>query len=70
MPASLAKEQLKTSYVDALRYVWIVLCVYAGVAFIVNLRTEALPLDQELVTEQGFKHQTKSSNDETKIMQS
>jgi hypothetical protein len=31
MPAGLAKQQLKTAYVDSLKYIWIVLCVFAGV---------------------------------------
>jgi len=70
MPAGAAKEQLKTAYVDALRYVWIVLCVFAGVAFVVSLWTEALPLDRALETEQGFKHKRKSSDEETKLEQS
>jgi hypothetical protein len=70
MPAGLAKEQLKTSYVDALKYVWIVLCVFAGIAFIASLWTEALPLDRELVTDQGFKHQAKTGDEETKVIES
>jgi MFS family permease len=66
MPAGLAKQQLKTAYVDSLKYIWIVLCVFAGVAFVVSLWTEALPLDRALNTEQGFKHKTKSTDEETK----
>ncbi|KAF2436703.1 MFS general substrate transporter [Tothia fuscella] len=66
MPAGLAKDQLKDSYVGALKYVWIVMTVLAFVAFVVSLGTEALPLDRELVTEQGFQYKKKKGDEETK----
>ena len=42
---------------DSLRIVWVVMCVFACVAFILALTfTKEFTLDQELVTEQGFRH--------------
>jgi hypothetical protein len=44
-------------YVDSLRIVWIVMCVFACVAFILALTfTKEFTLDRELVTEQGPRH--------------
>jgi hypothetical protein len=69
MPAGLAKDQLKLAYVDSLKYIWIFICVLAGVAFIASLFTEALPLDRALETEQGFKQKPKESDEEMKTEQ-
>lgn len=65
MPEGLMKTQLVDSYSGALKYVWLVSCVCAGVAFAVSLLTEELPLDRALVTEQGFRHEKKVDQDKT-----
>lgn len=54
MPAGEMKDQLLLSYVDALRYVWIVLTVLAFCALASNMLLKNLSLDREHVTEQGF----------------
>jgi len=64
MPASLARTQLVKSYTDALRYVYIVLCVFAAVAMVASFFTKALPLDRELETDQGFRHQDRAADEE------
>jgi hypothetical protein len=64
MPASLARTQLVKSYTDALRYVYIVLCVLAAIAMVASFFTKALPLDRELETDQGFRHQDRVADEE------
>lgn len=51
----IAKRDLISSYVDALRTVWIIMCIMAGVAFMLSIAfTAHYSLDRELETEQGF----------------
>ncbi|KIW07815.1 uncharacterized protein PV09_01735 [Verruconis gallopava] len=58
------KHALQEAYVDANKMVWIVMTALAGVAFIISLWTEALPLDRALETEQSFKHKEKHADEE------
>ena len=62
---SLEKDQLREAYTWALKYVWIVICVLAGIALISSLWIEGLPLDRALETEQAFRD-NKTAKDEEK----
>lgn len=54
------KSELVLAYVESLRVLWIVMCVFAGVAFVLSLIwTKDVSLDRELETEQGFRHDVK-----------
>ena len=64
MPEGLIKTQLVQSYADALKYVWLASCICAAVAFLVSFATEELPIDRELVTEQGFRDAKKVPDQE------
>ncbi len=64
MPDGLEKTALVQSYADGLKVVWIVMCCFSGVALISSLWTQQFSLDMELETEQGFKHQEKTGDDE------
>jgi hypothetical protein len=66
MPPSLERHQLLTSYMAGLRAIYALCLALAAISFIVSLWTEALPLDRELETEQGFKHQRSLSDEESK----
>lgn len=54
------KLQLRESYTEGLRYVWVVMTVFAFVGFAINFWIKAYSLDAALTTEQGFKEKTKS----------
>jgi MFS family permease len=54
LPNGDIKDQLKESYTDALKYIWIVMTVFAGIALIASIFTKAYALDRALETEQGF----------------
>jgi MFS family permease len=54
LPAGDIKDQLKESYTDALKYIWIVMTVFAGVALVASIFTKGYALDRALETEQGF----------------
>jgi hypothetical protein len=49
-----AKVQLIQAFADALRVIWIVMCVLAGIAGISSLFIRGYSLDQTHVTAQGF----------------
>ncbi len=57
MPAGEMKDQIRESYTDALRYVWIVMTVFAGLAFFATFLVKAYDMNGEMDTERGFKHQ-------------
>jgi predicted MFS family arabinose efflux permease len=59
MPAGEMKEQLRTSYTDALKYIWIVMTVLAVVALVANLFLDEYDMNTELDTERGFKEKEK-----------
>lgn len=60
MPEGLMKQQLKDSYTDALKYIWIVMTVFSAVALVASLFTKAYALDTALETEQGFKEKKRA----------
>ncbi|PSN69750.1 MFS general substrate transporter [Corynespora cassiicola Philippines] len=62
MPAGEMKDQLKDSYADALKYIWIVMAAFSAVALVASAATKAYPLDRALETEQGFKEKRKSQD--------
>jgi MFS family permease len=62
MPAGEMKTQLKESYTDALRYIWIVMLAFSAVAFIGSWFIRAYDMNGELETEHGFKHVEKVSD--------
>jgi len=66
MPAGLAKTQLLESYMAGLRAVYAMSCGFAGLSFVASWWTEGLPLERELVTEQGFVHRERKSDEESK----
>lgn len=59
MPAGEVKTQLKESYTDALRYIWIVMLAFSAVAFIGSWLIKAYDMNGALETEHGFKHEEK-----------
>lgn len=63
MPAGEMKDQLRESYTDALKYIWIVMTVLSAVALIATVFVKAYPLDRALETEQGFKEKTRAKDD-------
>jgi hypothetical protein len=58
-----AKVQLIQAYADALKVVWIVMCVLAGVAGLTSLFIRGYSLDQIHVTNQGFDYGKKAEGD-------
>ncbi|KAH7408154.1 major facilitator superfamily domain-containing protein [Phaeosphaeria sp. MPI-PUGE-AT-0046c] len=59
MPAGVMKDQLRESYTDALKYIWIVATVFAGVSLIATLFIDEFDMDTEMETEMGFKDKDK-----------
>lgn len=59
MPAGLMKDQLKESYTDALKYIWIVMTVLGAVSFIATLFIDEFDMNAALETEMGFKDKDK-----------
>lgn len=64
MPDGDMKHQLQVSYTDSLRYIWIVMTVFAALALFSSLWLQAFPLDRALETEQGFKEKAKPKDEE------
>jgi hypothetical protein len=64
MPEGLMKEQLKESYVEGLKWVWAVMCILAGLAFISSFLAKAYSIDMEMGTDQGFVHDKKKEDEE------
>lgn len=54
MQHGVARTQLIQSYADSLKYVWIVMCVLAGLALLSSFFIKGFELDRALETEQGF----------------
>lgn len=67
MPAGIMKEQLKESYTDALRYIWIVMLAFGAVAFIGSWFIKAYDMDGAMDTERGFKHEKPASDVEKEL---
>lgn len=62
MPSGEMKDQLRDSYTDALRYIWIVMTVFAALALFTSLFTKHYSLDMELESEQTFQEKRKSKD--------
>ncbi|KAF2186978.1 MFS general substrate transporter [Zopfia rhizophila CBS 207.26] len=62
LPDGDMKHQLRVSYTDALKYIWIVMCVLSAIALAASLFTKEYPLDRALETEQGFKEKRRSKD--------
>jgi hypothetical protein len=59
MPASEMKEQLRESYTDALKYIWIVMLVLAALAMFGSWIIKAYDMNGAMDTERGFKDKSK-----------
>ncbi|KAH7399604.1 major facilitator superfamily domain-containing protein [Pyrenochaeta sp. MPI-SDFR-AT-0127] len=59
MPAGDMKDQLRESYTDALRYIWIVMTVFSAVALFSSIFVKAYDMNGALETEMGFKDKDK-----------
>ncbi|KAH9879394.1 hypothetical protein J1614_002834 [Plenodomus biglobosus] len=59
MPAGEMKDQLKESYTDALKYIWIVMTVFAGIALLGSVFVKEFDMNGALETDMGFKHEEK-----------
>ncbi|KAJ4346292.1 hypothetical protein N0V95_005502 [Ascochyta clinopodiicola] len=57
MPSGQMKDQLKESYTDALRYIWIVMLAFSVLAFIGSWFIKAYDMNAALETEHGFIHE-------------
>jgi hypothetical protein len=54
MPAGVMKEQLRESYTDALKYIWIVATVFAAVSLFAVMWIDEFNMDTEMNDEMGF----------------
>jgi MFS family permease len=54
MPAGGKKEQLRESYTDALKYIWIVMLVFSAVALLGSWFIKAYDMNGAMDTERGF----------------
>jgi hypothetical protein len=54
MPAGEMREQLRESYTDALKYIWIVMLVFSAVAFLGSWFIKAYDMNGAMDTERGF----------------
>jgi hypothetical protein len=59
MPAGPMKEQLRESYTDALKYIWIVMLALSAVSLLATLFIDEFDLNTEMDTERGFKDKDK-----------
>jgi hypothetical protein len=59
MPAGAMKDQLRESYTDALKYIWIVMLVLSAVSLFATLFIDEFDMNTELDTERGFKDKDK-----------
>lgn len=67
MPTGAMKEQLKESYTDALRYIWIVMLVLSALAFVGSWFIKAYDMNGALDTQHGFKDEQPTSDEEKEI---
>lgn len=57
------REVVVKAYVDSLRMVWIIMCVFAGLMFIASvIWIKEISLERELETEQGFRYNAKNAS--------
>ncbi|KAF1946329.1 MFS general substrate transporter [Clathrospora elynae] len=59
MPAGEMKEQLRESYTDALKYIWIVMVAFSALALIGSWFIEAYDMNGAMDMERGFKDKDK-----------
>ena len=59
MPAGDMKDQLRESYTDALKYIWIVMTVFSAVALMSSIFVKSYDMNGALETEMGFKDKDK-----------
>lgn len=64
MPEGLEKMQLRQSYADALKIVWVTMCALSAIALVLSLWTKGYDLNRPLETEQGFREEKKKTGDE------
>ncbi|KAF2013330.1 MFS general substrate transporter [Aaosphaeria arxii CBS 175.79] len=64
LPAGDMKDQLRESYADALRYIWIVMTAFSAVALVLSFWTKSYALDKPLETDQGFKDKKRAKDEE------
>ncbi|KAJ4314260.1 hypothetical protein N0V94_006529 [Neodidymelliopsis sp. IMI 364377] len=64
MPAGLMKDQLKESYTDALKYIWIVMLAFSAIALIGSWFVRAYDMNGALETERGFQHREQVADSE------
>ena len=67
MPTGAMKEQLKESYTDALRYIWIVMLVLSALAFAGSWFIKAYDMNGALDTQHGFKDEQPIPDEEKEI---
>ena len=66
LPADSVRTQLIQSYADSLKIVWVTMCGLSAFALILSLLTEGLDLNKPLETEQGFRDEEKTKDEEKK----
>jgi hypothetical protein len=54
MAEGIKKMQLKQTYADSLKIIWVVMCALAGAALIASCFTKGYSLEQEHKTQQGY----------------
>ena len=64
MPAGDMKDQLRESYTDALKYIWIVMTVFSAVALFSSFFVKAYDMNGAMDTERGFKDKDKVADAE------
>ncbi len=66
LPEGLEKMQLKQSYADSLKIVWVTMCGLSALALILSLWTKGYDMNRPLETEQGFREEKKNTDEEYK----
>lgn len=66
LPDGLEKTQLRQSYADALKIVWITLCGLSALALLLSLWTEGIDLNRPFETDQGLRQKKPTADEEKK----
>lgn len=69
MPAGAMKVQLRESYTDALKYIWIVMTVFSAVSLVATLFIDEYNMDTEMDHEMGFRDKDKVGDAEKQMAQ-
>lgn len=64
LPAGEMKDQLRESYTDACKYIWVVVTVLSALALVSSAWTKAYDLNRVNESKQGFKHKEKVTDAE------